>query len=76
MDKSNNGRPHKLRVSEQSRFLTPIELRHRRLRLASDMVQLVLTDEDDALTLPTQRTLERMAQVLDTLMQQARASRG
>jgi hypothetical protein len=71
MKKLNSHRPHRARVSNQSQYLTAAELRHARLALAQDMVELVLSDAG-ALPPPMQSGLEGVAKVLDTLMQDAR----
>jgi hypothetical protein len=67
-----DARPRPEHVSEHSRFLSPRELTHARLRLAQEMVSLVRRDTPaDPSTFST--TLDGLAVVLDAVV---RATRG
>jgi hypothetical protein len=71
MRKLNASRLHRERVSNQSQYYTPAELRHARLSLASEMVDLVLSDTD-ALPQAMQETLAGLATVLGAVLKDAR----
>jgi hypothetical protein len=58
-------------ISQHSRFLTPGELTHARLRLSQQMVDLVLSERD---TLPAtmQTSLAGLAKMLEKVVREAR----
>jgi hypothetical protein len=69
--KANTERAHRELVSEHSRYLTPGEVRHARLRLSQQMVDLVLS-EGDALPAPMQATLQGLTRTLGQVLKQTR----